>query len=86
MHLESAHRVLVIGGDENHRDVVADELEDVEAGELGHLYIEKNQIGLLFGNGFDGLEAVGAFTEDFHLRMRLQQVAYRVTREVLIVH
>ena len=78
--------MLVRGGDEDHRDIVADKLEDIEAGELGHLHVEKNQIGLLLGNGFDGLEAVGAFAEDFHFGMSLQQVAYRVTGEVFVIH
>jgi len=39
---EGAHGVLVVGGGEDYGGVGVDEFENVEAGELGHLHVEKD--------------------------------------------
>ena len=86
MHFERAHGVLVVGGGKNHGDVRADQLENVESGQLGHLHVEKDQVGLMFRKSFGRFEAVGALRKNFDLGVGLQQFANNVTREFLIVH
>ena len=83
--LEGFHRVLIVGRCENHGDVAFDQFEHVEAGQLRHLHIEKNQIGFVFGDGFHGLEAVGAFREHLNLRMRLKQFAQHLAGQLFVV-
>ena len=69
---EGAHGVLVVSGDEDDGSFGADEFENVEAGKLGHLHIEKNQVGFVLGDGFDGFEAVGALGDHFDFWTELE--------------
>ena len=69
VNFEGFDRVAVVGGDENDGGVLADQFEDFEAVELGHLNIEEHQIGFLLGDGLNGFEAVGAFGDEFDFRM-----------------
>src|SRR5215472_15440570 len=85
MHLERAHGILVVGGGEDHRDVVTNQLEDIEPGKLRHLHIKKDQLGLVFGEGFDGLESVGALGKDFDFSMRCEEFPDDVPRKLFVV-
>ena len=64
--VEGAHGVLVVGGDEDdHRRLRGfDQFQHFEAIQLGHLDVEEEQVRAGFGDGLDGLEAVGAFGHD----------------------
>ena len=53
-------------------DVAADQLEHLEAIELGHLHVEQHEIGLRLGHGLHRLEAVGAFGDDLDVGMTRQ--------------
>ena len=86
MHFERAHGVLVVSGDEDHGDVRADQFQDVESCQLGHLYIEKDQAGLVLGESLGGFETVGALCKNLNFRMGLEQFANDVPRELLIIH
>ena len=46
VHLERAQRVLVVGGDEDDRQVAPEQLEHLEAVELRHLHVEQHQVRL----------------------------------------
>ena len=85
MDFEGADRVIVVGGDEDDGGAGADQFENFEAVELGHLDIKKDEIGLQFGDGFYGLEAVGAFGGDFDFRMRGEKFAQDLACELLVV-
>src|SRR5205823_1214934 len=62
------------------------QLQNIKPGEFGHLHIEKNQIRLVFGERLDRFEAVRAFRQDFHFRMRSDKFADNVPREFFSVH
>ena len=72
--VEGAHRVLVVGGDEDDHGRLRglDQFEHFEAIELGHLHVEKEQVRAGFGDGLDRLETVGAFGHHLNFRMRRQ--------------
>ena len=85
MNLEGANGEGVVGGDENHGAVCADQLQDLEPVELGHLDIEEQQARLQFGGGFYGFETVGALGHDFDFRMLGEIFAQNLASEVLVV-
>src|SRR5437016_7842162 len=86
MLFKRAHRVLIIGGGKDHRDVRTDQFQHVKSRQLGHLHIEEDQAGLVLGESFGGFEAVGALRENFNLRMGFEQFANDVPCEILVVH
>lgn len=67
--LERADGVRIVSGDENNRWRGIESLEHFEPIELGHLNIQKDEIRVSFGDGFHGLKTVGAFGDDFDLRV-----------------
>ena len=62
--VECSERVLIVCGRENDRDVAAHQLEHLEPVELGHLHVEKHQIGVQLRDHFHRLETVLAFGDD----------------------
>ena len=68
--VEGAHRVLVVGGDEDdYRGLRGlDQFEHFEAIELRHLNVEEEQVRGGFGDGLDGFESVGAFGHDLEFQ------------------
>ena len=86
MRVESAHGVLVIGRDEDHGRTGVDQLEDLEAVELRHLDVEEKKVGGVFGDGFDGLEAVGAFGSELDLGVGAKEFAQEGAGQLLVVH
>ena len=86
MDLERAERVGVVGGDEDHVGIRADELEDLEPVELRHPDVQKDEVGLQVVDGPDRLEPVGALGDDLHVRMPGRVLLDRRARELLVVH
>ena len=78
--------VTVVCGDEDDGGVAADQLQYFEAIELGHLNVEKHQVGLLFGDDFYGFEAVGAFGDYFDFAVRGDEFAQDLAGEFFVVH
>ena len=72
--VEGADGVLVVGGGEDDGRAGIDQLQHFEAIELGHLHVQEQQIGSGLGDGFHGIEAVGAFGRNLDLRMVAQQL------------
>ena len=85
MDFEGANGVVVVGGDEDYGGSCADQFEDFEAIELGHLNVEEYEVGLQFGDGFDGFEAVGAFGGDFDFGMGGEEFAKDLAGELFVV-
>jgi len=86
MDFEGLDGVPVEGGDEDYAQIVADQFENFEAIELGHLDIEKEQIGFQFGDGLDRFEAVGALSDKFDLGMRAEEFAEDLASELFVVN
>ena len=84
--LERLQRVLVVGGDEHHRDVLLDQLEHLESVQFRHLHVEQQQIRLEVGDGLDGFEAVRALGDHFHPRFLFEVLAENGARRRLVVH
>ena len=85
VHLEGAQRVLIVGGDEDHGDVAADQLEHLEAVELRHLHVEQQQIGLQLGHRLDRLEAVGALGDDLDAGIAARYSRSTAARQLFVV-
>jgi hypothetical protein len=88
MRLERAQGELVVGGDEDHRGHVthADRPQHVEAVDLGHLDVQKEQVRRRLFDGLDRFPAVRAFGNDLHALCFHQQAAYAPARQRLVVH
>jgi len=78
--VEGTHGVLIIRSHEDDGHVGANQFQDIEPGQLGHLHVEENQIGIVFRDGLYSFDAVGAFGSDFDFRMRLQILANDMAR------
>ena len=85
MHLEGAHRVLVVGRDEHHGHVALEELQHLEPREPRHLDVEKQQVGVELGRGPDRLEPVGALRHDLDFRVRREVLAQERPGRLLVV-
>ena len=86
VHLERAHRVLIVGGSEDDTHIFANQLQNIEPCKFWHLDIEEDQVGLVFAESFDGLKAVGALGENFDFSMSGKKLARDVARKLFIVH
>jgi hypothetical protein len=85
VYVEGTQRVFVIGGYEDHIDLMSNEIQYLEAIETGHLNIEKNQIGFLLRDGLHGFEAVRALGNNFDIGVLLQILTEERAREFFIV-
>ena len=85
MDFEGAECVLIVCGDEDDGVIGADEFEDFETIELRHLDVEENEVGVEFIDGFHGLEAVGAFGDDFEVGVGGDEFAKDGAGEFLVV-
>jgi hypothetical protein len=86
MDLERFDRVLVIGGDEDDRDLAPEQLQHVKAVQLRHLNVEEDQIRLLLRDRFHRLETVAALCDDVDVRVRCEQLAQQHPRQRFIVN
>ncbi len=81
---EGSHRMLVVGSLEDDYDIGTDQLEYLEAVQLGHLDVEEHEIGPGLCNLLDRVEAVAALCDDLHSR-RAEQLAQQIARRRLVV-
>ena len=74
--VEGAHRVLVVGGDEDDRGARGSISSSTsKPSSLGIWTSRKSRSGMRFGDRLDRFEAVGAFGDDFDFRMGGEQFA-----------
>jgi len=83
--LEGADRVLVEGGDEDHRHVGPQELEDLETVELRHLHVEEEKVRLPLAGRPHRLEAVAALPHDLDTRRPREILAEDRSRRLFVV-
>src|SRR5215475_12327990 len=86
MHLKRLHRVFVVRGDEDNGNIRADQLQNIESCELGHLHVEEQQVGLVLGDCFYRLQSVLAFGDDFDFLVRAEQFAQYFARQLFVVN
>jgi hypothetical protein len=86
--IKRTHGVLVVGSNENDQGhpLNAEILQDVEPIHVGHLHVQKDDVEFLSVYGINRLSSISGFTNDFYLTIILQQLAYPVTRERLVVY
>ena len=78
--------MLVEGGDEDDGHLAADQLQHLEARELGHLDVEQDQVRSELGHRFHRLEAVTALPRHLDIGLAAQVLAEQLTRRILVVH
>ncbi len=86
MHLKGFHRVLVVSRHEDHRRVLLHQFQDLEPVQLRHLHVEEEEIRLELRDGLDGFETVGAFGNDFDIRVRREVLSHDAAREILVIN
>ena len=86
VHVEGADRVLVEGRHEDDGHVAAEQLQHLEAVELGHLHVEEQQVGGEVVHGLHRLEAVAALAYDLDATGTGQVLAQQRARRLLVVH
>lgn len=74
------------GRAEDHGRRRAQQFQDLEAGQLRHLYIQEEQVGPEFSAALHGLEAVLAFGHDLDVGVRLQVLADQRAGRSFVVH
>jgi hypothetical protein len=89
VHLEGADSVLVEGGGEDDlrtRELLVEELlDDGKAVEAGHLDVEEDEVWLVETYEVDGLDAVGALSEDFDAAGFFEEVDELLAGEGFVV-
>jgi hypothetical protein len=78
--VEGLESVFVICGDEDGDGhlVGADGFDDTEAIHLGHLYVEKDKVGVGAADGFNGGFAITALTDNIDIRLVLEETNERL--------
>ena len=73
--IECVESVAVVCGNEDSDGhlVGADGFDDAEAIHLGHLYVEKDKVGVGAADGFNGGFAIAALTDDIYVGLVLEQ-------------
>jgi len=61
-------------------------LQDAEAVEAGHLYIEENQVGRMFLDEADGLEAIFSLGDQMDFRKRFEKEGEFLTGGLFVVN
>src|ERR1043165_4828576 len=87
VHLKSFERELIMGGDKDdgRHGRAFDLIDYVEAAHLGHLHIEKDEVGLLLLDGLDGSGAIVTFAEQFNVRFALEKSANALSSQWFII-
>jgi hypothetical protein len=85
---EGAKGVLIVGSDEDDggRDIVAEEFEHVEAVALGHLNVEKEEVGLELADEGGGFDAGAALGQDFDRGVAAQEDGEIASGEGFVVN
>ena len=90
IHFERFHRVLIKGGGKHNLGqddfFVEQLLDNAKAVEARHLYIEKDQVGIVFADQTDAFDPVLALGHDVHVADIFQQEGKFVTGKLFIVH
>ena len=88
MNLEGAQCVFVVGRDEDDRRLAvrAERPCELEAIQLGHLDVKKQQVGGDLLDGRNRLGAVRALADDFDIRLLAQEGEDMRARHRLVVH
>src|SRR5690606_16490853 len=73
-------------GGEDHRRLIIDDLQHLEAIDFRHLDIQENDIGLILHDGFCTLKTVVAFGHDGHLGVSLKVLGNHASRQGLIIN
>ena len=87
VHLEGLQRVFVVRGDEHHDadGIRSDSLEHVEAGDLRHVHVQENEVGMLPADGFNGVLSAGALADDLNVRVLVEGPRQTVPGELHVV-
>ena len=89
-HLKGLDRVLVKGrgkDDARQRNLLFHQLlDDAKAVQSRHLHVQKDQVGRVFLDQGNGLDAVLALSNDLHVVEVAQKVAELLTGKLFIVH
>src|ERR1044071_3047437 len=82
------YRVLVVGGDKNYfwKPIPPERFQGFKPIHLRHLHIQENKVGGFLLNSSDGLFAVFALPDYFHLVIIFQQAAYELSGQRLIIN
>jgi hypothetical protein len=86
MHFERAQGVAVVGGDEDDRDLRVEQLQDLEAVELGHLDVEEHHLRLELGRRLHRFQSRRRLTHDLDVGLRGEHLAEEGPRRGLVVH
>src|SRR5437868_5552177 len=60
--------------------------EDFEPADARHLHVEKNEVGTMFFDRSNGMEAVGRFIDDDEIRRCLEELANELSSQRLVVN
>jgi hypothetical protein len=86
VHVEGGQCVLIVRGREHDRHRAPQQLQHLEATELRHLHVQKQEVWRQLRHGFHGFEAVGAFRDHLHSWMPSEVLTYDRPRQGLVVH
>ena len=86
VHLERLERIFVVGGHEHDRRRRLEQLQNLEAVQLGHLDVEQDQVRGQLADPFHRFEAVGAVGHDLDVRLLRQVLAQQRARRLFVVH
>ena len=81
-------RVLIVGRHEDHErhPFAADRLDHLEAVHLGHLHVEKRQVGLVIDDCRHGFFSVATLRDELDVGLIRQQPGEPLASEGFIVH
>ena len=86
VYFKRADRILIVCGDKNDMgNLLAQRLQHFKPTHLGHLHVEKDNLGRVGLYCVQGLMSVNGFPYYFHQRVALQHFAQHFARERLIV-
>src|ERR1700742_2224498 len=88
MHLKGAQRILIEGGekDDGWTLLFGQMIQHFEAIHLGHLHVEKDEIGMKFGDGLQRVCAVLALGHHLKLLIRLEAGNNAASRQWFVVN
>jgi hypothetical protein len=88
VYVKSAHRMLVVCSYENDDGHALDSetMQNVEPVHVGHLHVQKNEVGSECRNRIHRLCSISRLTDNLHLAIVLQHFAYSFAREWLVIN